>query len=126
MTTITSTIDTTALGPDEIAAVERAEARAWADCYAAAPAEFREAAGMDTTEIGGALVIRWAATGRRFFSRAIGFGAIRPATEEALDAILGYWARHGIDMFLLQSFPGCRPGAYEEWLRARGLEPFDA
>jgi hypothetical protein len=29
-------------------------------------------------------------------------------------------------MFLLQSLPHCRPAEYEDWLRERGLEPFDA
>jgi hypothetical protein len=28
-------------------------------------------------------------------------------------------------MFLLQSLPHCRPAEYEDWLRERGLEPFD-
>jgi hypothetical protein len=29
-------------------------------------------------------------------------------------------------MFLVQSLPHCRPAEYEDWLRGRGLEPFDA
>ncbi len=32
----------------------------------------------------------------------------------------------GISMFLVQSLPQCRPIGYEQWLRDRGLEPFDA
>ena len=55
-----------------VAEVERAEANTWADLYAAAPAEFADSAGLGYLEVGGALVLRWAATGRRYFSRTIG------------------------------------------------------
>jgi hypothetical protein len=110
----------------EAAAIEAAEARAWADMYAAAPAEFAEAAGVASSEVAGALVLRWAATGRRYFSRVIGLGVAAPATEQALDEILDGYRAAGIEMFLLQSLPHCRPDAYEDWLRERGLERFDA
>jgi hypothetical protein len=100
--------------------------RAWADVYAAAPESWAESVGLGTREVGGALVIQWAATGRRFFSRVIGLGVTEPATEEAIDEILRGYADAGITMFLLQSFPQCRPAEYEGWLRERGLEPFDA
>src|SRR3954454_13646270 len=108
------------------AAIEAAEARAWADLYAAAPAGWAAAADQGSCEIGGALVLHWGATGRRYFSRSIGLGVIRPATEEALDAILAFWSARGIGMFLLQSLPHCRPAVYERWLEQRGLQPFDA
>ena len=125
-TTRVGLMDTTPVDQVTAAAIEAAEARAWADLYAAAPAEWAAEVGHGTTEIGGALVLRWAATGRRYFSRAIGLGVAEPATEEAIDAILGLWAERGIDMFLLQSLPQCAPAGYEDLLRARGLEPFDA
>ena len=116
----TSTVDTRAA-----AAIEVAEARAWEDCYAAAPADFADAAGVGFRTVAGALVIRWAATGRRYFSRAIGLGVSEPATEAAIDDILAGYREAGIDMFLLLSLPHCRPAEYEGWLRERGLEPFD-
>jgi hypothetical protein len=109
----------------EAAAIEAAEARAWADMYAAAPPEYARAAGVRTREVAGALVLSWAATGRRYFSRAIGLGVAAPATPEALDRILDGWAEEGISAFLLQSLPDCAPAAYEGWLRERGLRPFD-
>jgi hypothetical protein len=119
-------MDTSPVDAAVAAAVEAAEARAWADLYAAAPAEWAATAGLGTREIGGALVLHWAATGRRYFSRAIGLGVAAPASEEAIDAILACWDELGIDAFLVQSLPHCTPGAYEQWLRDRGLEPFDA
>ncbi len=106
-------------------AIEAAEARAWVDLYSAAPADFAEAAGVGFTKIGGALVLRWAATGRRYFSRTIGLGVAEPATPETIDRVLAHFGEHGIELFLLQSLPECRPDAYEDWLRERGLEPFD-
>ena len=100
--------------------------RAWADSYAAAPESWAESVGLGTREVGGALVIRWAATGRRYFSRAIGLGVTQAASEAAIDDILRGYDEAGITMFLLQSLPHCRPTEYEDWLRERGLEPFDA
>ena len=106
--------------------IEKAEANAWADLYAAAPEDFAGAAGIGSQEIGGVLVLRWAATGRRYFSRAIGLGVVNPVTPVVLDEILNAYEEAGITMFLLQSLPHCRPGEYVSWLRERGLEPFDA
>lgn len=119
-------IDTAPLGPRAVARLEAAEARAWADCYAAAPAAFAAGAGVSTRWVGRTLVLSWAATGRRYFSRAIGLGVVEPASEATIDDIVEGHRRAGISMFLLQSMPQCRPASYEAWLRDRGLEPFDA
>jgi hypothetical protein len=105
------------------AAIEAAEARAWADMYAAAPREFAESAGVATRTVAGALVISWAATGRRYFSRTIGLGVMEPATAAAVDDIVDGYADAGIGMFLIASQPHSR--GLEEILRERGFEPFD-
>jgi len=120
------TMDTSPVDLATTANIESAEARTWADLYAAAPTEFAASAGLGSSEVGGALILRWAATGRRYFSRVIGLGVTQPVTEDAIDRILEAYHRAGIDMFLLQSLPHCRPAEYEAWLRDRGLEPFDA
>lgn len=125
-TTQTMPMDTTPVDAGTAAAIEAAEARAWADLYAAAPREWAEAAGHGSREIGGALVLHWRATGRRYFSRTIGLGVTAPASEAAIDAILACWEGLGIDAFLVQSLPHCAPAAFEDRLRERGLEPFDA
>ena len=118
-------MDTAPVSLATAAEIETAEARSWADLYAAAPANFALGAGLTTRKVRGTLALSWAATGRRYFSRAIGLGVVEPATEEQLDQILAGWREAGITMFLLQSLPHCRPAAYESWLRERGLEPFD-
>ena len=122
----TATLDATPVDPRTAAAIEAAEARAWADLYAAAPAGWAETAGIGTQEVGGALVLRWAGTGRRYFSRAIGLGVVKPASRAVIEEILDGYERAGITMFLLQSLPQCRPIDYEDWLSDLGLEPFDA
>jgi hypothetical protein len=119
-------IDLTPVDQATAAAIETAEMRAWADCYAAAPTDWARRAGLGTRTIGGALVISWAATGRRYFSRVIGLGVTEPATEESIDEIVNGYDEAGVSMFLLQSMPHCRPAEYEGWLHDRGLEPFDA
>jgi hypothetical protein len=119
-------MNTTSVDPRAAAAIEMAEARAWADMYAAAPAEFAREAGVGSREVAGTLVLSWAATGRRYFSRTIGLGVSEAATPEAIDTILEGYAEQGITMFLLQSLPHCRPAEYEGWLRQRGLGPFDS
>jgi hypothetical protein len=120
-----ATIETAPLDAPAAARIEAAEARAWADLYGAAPAAFAVAVGLHARRVGETLVLEWAATGRRYFSRTIGLGVVEPATEAALDQILAGYARAGISMFLVQSLPHCQPAAYGDWLAARGLEPFD-
>ena len=121
-----ATLDTTPVDLRAAAAIEAAEARAWADLYAAAPAGWAAAAGLGAQELAGVLVLRWAATGRRYFSRSIGLGVFEPASRAAIEEVLDAYDRAGITMFLLQSLPHCRPAEYESWLREFGLEPFDA
>src|SRR5262245_25090997 len=121
-----ATIDTRPISRAAAAAIEAAEGRAWIDLYGAAPAEWADEVGLAAEEQDGVALLRWAATGRRYFSRAIGLGVIAPATEATLDSVLQAFEAAGIDMFLLQSLPHCLPAEYEEWLSDRGLEPFDA
>src|SRR4051794_1585594 len=119
-------IDTSPVDLRVAAAIEAAEARAWADMFAAAPDDFARAAGVSTRMVAGALVISWPATGRRYFSRTIGLGVVEPASPQALDDVLAGYGDAGIGMFLIASQPHCRPSEFEDWLRDRGLEAFDA
>ncbi len=124
--TAAATMDTTPVDLRAAAAIEAAEARAWSDLYAAAPADFAAAAGVGQRELGGALVLSWRATGRRYFSRTIGLGLGEPLSPALLDEIIRGYEDAGIAMFLLQSLPHCLPAGYDALLRERGLEPFDA
>ncbi|HEY2768080.1 MAG TPA: hypothetical protein VGI76_07470 [Solirubrobacteraceae bacterium] len=119
-------MDTRPVDRATAARIEAAEARAWVDCYAAAPAEFAAQAGLRSREVEGTTVLSWAASGRRYFSRTIGLGVGRPARPETIDEIIRGYERDEISMFLLQSLPHCEPVEYEDWLHERGLEAFDA
>jgi hypothetical protein len=118
-------METTPVDAATVAAIEAAEARAWEDVYAAAPRGWATQVGLGTHRVGETLVLHWAATGRRYFSRAIGLGVTEPAEERTVDEVLSVWERLGIGMCLVQSMPHCLPVAYEGWLRERGLRPFD-
>ena len=120
-----TTMETTPVDAATAAAIEAAEARAWEDVYAAAPRGWATQVGLGARRVGETLVLHWTATGRRYFSRAIGLGVTEPADECTVDEVLSVWERLGIGMFLLQSMPHCAPPAYEGWLRERGLQPFD-
>jgi hypothetical protein len=95
---VESVIDAAPVDLAAAAAIEAAEMRAWADIYGAAPAEWAESVGLGTRELNGALVIRWAATGRRYFSRVIGLGVTEPAREAAIDEIIRGYEEAGITM----------------------------
>lgn len=119
-------LDTRPVDLATAARIEAAEARAWVDCYAAAPAGFAAQAGLHSRKLEGTTVLSWAASGRRYFSRTIGLGVGRPARRETIDEIIRGYEREGISMFLLQSLPHCQPAEYGDWLREHGLEAFDA
>ena len=119
-------MDTSPVDLPAARAIEGAEAQAWADLYAAAPADWAADVGLRARRVGSALVLEWAATGRRYFSRTIGLGVLEPATEETVDEILRGYAEAGVAMFLLQSQPHCVPPGYDSRLVERGLKPFDA
>src|SRR5437588_7111473 len=123
MAVSTAALDTTPVDLRTAASIEAVEARAWADLYAAAPADWARHAGLETEEVGGALVLRWATTGRRYFSRTIGLGVSEPAGRAAIEKILDGFERAGITMFLLQSLPHCRPMDYESRLGSRKPAP---
>src|SRR5438034_11730376 len=89
-------IDTRPVGFETAARIEAAEARAWVDCYAAAPADFADQVGLTSRDVGGATVLSWAATGRRYCSRAIGLGVAELATERGIDEIVHGYEAAGI------------------------------
>jgi GNAT superfamily N-acetyltransferase len=97
--------------------VERGEYDAFRDLYAVAP----EGVGADARELGGALCMRLDAIAEMaMFNRATGLGLDRPATEEALDEILGFL--EGTRSYVSLA-PEARPPQLSGWLEARGLAP---
>jgi hypothetical protein len=109
------------------AAIESAEAHAWADLYAAAPPDHARRLGLRAVEVQGALMIQ--ATGGGYghglFNRPIGLGVIRPATRPAVQRIVRDYRDAGAP-FMIHSQPHCRPIRFEEWLADEGLRPAGA
>jgi hypothetical protein len=104
-------MNTRPVGARAAATIEAAGARAWADLYAVAPADFAETVGLGFREVAGGLVLRWAATGRRYFSRAIGPAVIAPATEADIDDILAGAPSHSVRSLRRQRRCLARSGA---------------
>jgi GNAT superfamily N-acetyltransferase len=100
-----------------IPAAELGELEAFRDLYAAAPPEL----GARAEEIGGALCLRLERTPSvTMFNRVIGLGLEEPATEEAVDAVLG--SLRGVRAYVTVA-PVARPSELPGWLEARGLAP---
>jgi hypothetical protein len=118
-------VDTRPVDVATAAAVEAAEARAWADLIAAAPPAYAARLGLTASRVGGALVIRCAGGGfdRGLFNRAIGLGVVEPATPQTIAEIVAGYRTAGVRRFMLVSQPHCRPAAYTEWLADAGLRP---
>lgn len=100
---------------------ERIQADAWADMYAAAPAEFATATGLRVADLGGgARQFFLPAAPYRMFNRALGLGVEAPATEAQIERALD--DDPGVTISLA---PGARPDALPAWLAARGLRVTD-
>src|SRR5947208_13941094 len=97
----TATLDAKPVDLRTAAAIEAAEARAWADLYAAAPADWSAAAGLGAQELVGAFVVRWAASGRRYFSRTYVLCVFVQAKRVAIDEIYECLYLIGITWLLL-------------------------
>jgi hypothetical protein len=121
-------VDTRPVDAATAAAVEAAEARAWADLIAAAPGGYAARLGLGSCRVGGALVIRCRGGGfdRGLFNRAIGLGVVAPATRAAVDAIVAGFRDAGVRRFMLLAQPHCRPAGYPGWLTDHGLRPSGA
>ncbi len=118
-------MDTRPVDDATAAAIESAEARAWADLIAAAPADFAARVGLRAERVGRALAIGCVGGGfdRGLFNRPIGLGVVEPATREAVHGLVAAYRRSGARRFMLVSQPHCRPAEFDGWLREEGLVP---
>jgi hypothetical protein len=121
-------VDTRPVDAATAAAVEAAEARAWADLVAAAPPDHAARLGLGARRVGAALVVQCPGGGfdRGLFNRPIGLGVVEPATREAVAEIVAGFRAAGVRRFMLVSQPHCRPAAYADWLAEEGLRPAGA
>ena len=98
------------------------EGRAAAD-IADAASSF-EGIDMAADEIDGALVLSAPGIDHVLFNRVLGVGVEHPASEAAVESILGRLAERQVGSYLFQLCPMAAPSEIAGWLRGRGLGPF--
>jgi GNAT superfamily N-acetyltransferase len=95
--------------------VEQAELAAFRDLYAAAPPEL----GARAEELGAVLCVRLdPAAEVSMFNRALGLGLDKPASEEQLDAVLGFLS--GVHAYITVA-PNAEPPELASWLERRSF-----
>lgn len=91
------------MSPFDIAvAAERAEARAWADWYDAAPAEVRAGGGQRVVSVAGATLLMAPGIAAGLFNRVIGLGLHRPASADDLRAVVSAYREARVGTWVLQ------------------------
>src|SRR5262245_50475756 len=100
--------------------LENAEFAAFVDFYRAAPADIREAYGINVREVGVATCL----TCRRVeppavFRRAVGLGVGRATSEAELDEVLAH-INTGREKYVVPVAPYSQPSALGSWLESRG------
>jgi len=107
------------LSEEGVRLADAIEARASADMYAAAPPALE----LRVETVLGATVLLAPKIPVSYFNRAIGLGVHEPATEAALDAIVGLFRAGGVAEYWIHLSAAARPAAIETWLAARGFAP---
>jgi GNAT superfamily N-acetyltransferase len=99
--------------------LEQIERDAYASLYAAAPADLA-ARGLAVVEIGGAACLRLPTVSTTMLNRVSGLGLERPAHDDDLDAIDGFFCE---TRYAIALAPGAEPSDLDRRLRARGFTP---
>jgi GNAT superfamily N-acetyltransferase len=98
---------------------ELAELAAFRDLYAAAPPEL----GARAEHVGAVLCVRLDPAAQvSMFNRALGLGLDEPASEEQLDAVLGFLS--GVHAYVTVA-PDAEPPELASWLEQRSFVPDD-
>jgi GNAT superfamily N-acetyltransferase len=109
-----------------IARAEHLEARTAEEFVRAAPADLAERLGVAGEWLGPVYRMQARAVDVLMFNRALHLGLAEPATEAALDAIVGAFRAAGVARFFIQVAPGAEPAdRLPGWLAARGLAPYN-
>jgi hypothetical protein len=99
---------TTSISP---ALAEQAQARAYFDFEAGAPAATRAALGIELDRFGGGVVLAVRNAGP-FWSKALGFGFEEPVTASLIDRICDVFRTAGLPQGIIQLPPSVQP---EDW-----------
>ena len=110
------------LSPDTARWLEMAEARAYADTYAAAAELPGNPAGANTAVIGGAIAHGLTVLDFFFFNRVVGLGVEQPATRADTAAAAAFFRDLGLTQAAIHVAPGARPAELTAWLEAEGFK----
>jgi GNAT superfamily N-acetyltransferase len=99
---------------------EQVELAGWAELWAAAPPELAARHGIEATWIGGALCTSVGEQASTMLNRVVGLGLESPATDDDLQAIEAFYARHG-QPFYVSLNPQARPPDLGARLEGRGF-----
>lgn len=104
-------------------AADAAEAAAYADMYAAAPAQMQAGLGLRVEALGRATLLIAPGMRNPLFNRVIGFGTFEEASEAALDVIVERYRAAGCTAFWLSVNAPAQSERIGSWLDARGFAP---
>lgn len=99
---------------------EQVELAGWAELWAAAPLELAARHGIEATFIGGALCTSAGEQASTMLNRVVGLGLDAPATDDDLEAIESFFARHE-QPFYISLNPKAKPSDLPARLERRGF-----
>jgi hypothetical protein len=118
----TRSSDTQGLDPEIAYWLEMADALATRDyVQAAIDGTPGNALGLATSEIGGGYAFALGMDEGWFFSRWVGAGITRPATEADVDAAVDFFAAHRRTSAALMIAPHAQPSELVDWIADRGF-----
>jgi hypothetical protein len=101
--------------------IELADANAWLDMYAAAPADFVRQFQLEILRVQDVVLTRCRTIPFVHFNCVLNLGQAEPASEQQIDALLALYREANIDTFAIYHTPHSRPAQLSEWLNARNL-----
>src|SRR5690349_7121990 len=101
---------------------EQAEMEAWTDMVRAAPAPLAAGLGLEVRAIGDGTALMTRRMDTPEFTRVMGHGLTRPATEAEVEAAIAIYRPLGLKAASFQLSPMAQPQpALQAWLVRRGL-----
>jgi hypothetical protein len=112
----------TIIDPGQLAElVEWGEAEAYADMFAAAPAEWN----LHVERWGSAIALVAPPIDVLLFNRVLGLGLSEPTSEMQIDQIVTLYRQANVENFGIQLSPIAQPPTAKDWLHARQLTSTD-
>jgi len=99
---------------------EQVELAGWAEVWAAAPPDLAARHGIEATTIGGALCTAIGEQPSTMLNRVVGLGLDAPATDDDVEAIQSFFARHD-QPFYVSLNPKAKPSDLPARLERRGF-----